>query len=99
MPFSVHLYNIIVFSKIAPPSGVKSKAIKELRGKSPRRTKTDMVEPVRQPGVVTAGRTRERRRLAERAATQHTANFIANIFYIASILYWVAVSPRVIRHI
>src|SRR5262245_10051078 len=40
---------------------------------SPRRTETDMADPVRRHKVVADGRADVRRRIDKRAATQHTA--------------------------
>jgi hypothetical protein len=55
------------------PSG-RNKVVKKSRRKSPRRTEPEVVEPERRHIVETEGRTHDRRRTVERAATQHTAN-------------------------
>ena len=60
-----------------PPAG-KGKAVKPSRRKSPRRTKTDVAGPERRHTAVTVGRTHVRRRIDERAATQHTAILVIN---------------------
>jgi hypothetical protein len=73
---SIQLYQS-AFSKATCFAG-KGKAVKPLRRKSPRRTKSDVEVPDRRHNDVTVGRTHVRRSNDERAATQHTAILVIN---------------------
>src|SRR5262249_51741810 len=76
----------------SPPSG-RGKAVKQSRRKSPRRTKTEVVAPVRRHIEVTVGRTHERRLKGERAATQHTGMCTCDHWVVFEILSSFALFP------
>src|SRR5262249_53413491 len=61
------------FFTFRPPTTVRGKAVKRSRRKSPRRTEPDIVVTGRGREPVTVGTADVRRRIVERAATQHTA--------------------------